>query len=200
MLTNWARGSSPVSHKFFRVGDVTAGRVPKQSVVDDDGSAVEDTIVDSQYLAAFGDAVRGKEGWYTKILEQRNLAAKWVEEAQLPDDPLVHGLIRYAPRCFRSFLTAETRATSDLKSEARCIHMLDHTIRLISSSLPDRPIDWEAIQADVNNSDNYLRFSKFGISAPRLYEDVGAYFADDVVPKALHQEVCRYSSCDATLC
>jgi hypothetical protein len=79
---------------------------------------------------------------------------------------------------------------SELKTEARRIRMLDHSIRLVSPHLPFRPVDWTAIHAAVTDTNLYLRTSKHGIRPPRLYEDVGICIADDVVPALLHQEVC----------
>jgi hypothetical protein len=67
--------------------------------------------------------------------------------------------------------------------------VIDRTIRLTSWHFPERDIDWTAIRAGIRKSDAYLRTLKLGISSPWLHEDVGAYFADDVVPKTLHTEV-----------
>jgi hypothetical protein len=49
------------------------------------------------------------------------------------------------------------------------------------------PLD--GIHSAVRQADLYLRTSRHGIISPPLYEDVGAYVADDVVPRVLHHEL-----------
>jgi hypothetical protein len=80
-------------------------------------------------------------------------------------------------------------ALRELKQEARRICILDHTVRLESTSLPDRTVDWSALARDVEQAKSYLRSAKYAIDEPELYEVVGAYVVDDVVPKALRSEV-----------
>jgi hypothetical protein len=77
----------------------------------------------------------------------------------------------------------------DLKSEARRICILDHTAILESPHLDERPVDYESIVSTTGKASLYLRSSKYGIDKPQLFEDVGAYYADDVVPMNLHNEV-----------
>jgi hypothetical protein len=176
----------PVAQKFLRAGDVTA--ILNKPIQDQWGNVVDSLVIKPEQLKAFADAIRGKEQWFRKILGHGNLAEKWVKEAQLPEDPLVADLVRYvAVAALHS--SCDECVYSDLKTEARCICLLDHTIRVTSSNLPNRPVNWADIQAAVHDADGYLRTSKLGITTPRMYEDVGAYFADDVVPKTLHKEV-----------
>jgi hypothetical protein len=66
---------------------------------------------------------------------------------------------------------------------------MDHSIQLIPPRLPDRPVDFSTIKVAVEKAVEYLRTSQYGIDIPKLYEDVGAFFADDVVPQVLHKEV-----------
>jgi hypothetical protein len=68
--------------------------------------------------------------------------------------------------------------------------VLDHSIRLKSSHLDERPIDFDPIVCATAKASLYLQSSQHGIDKPQLYEDVGAYYTDDVVPKNLHSEVC----------
>jgi hypothetical protein len=79
-----ASRSSPT--KFFRVGDPPLVIIPGR----------EDVIPgpDAEHLKAFAQAVREKECWYRKVLEQKGLVEKWVAEAQLPEHPDVLGLVR----------------------------------------------------------------------------------------------------------
>jgi hypothetical protein len=77
----------------------------------------------------------------------------------------------------------------ELKQEAHRICVLDHTIRLETVKLPQRNVDFDGIASEVHQATQYLRGSKFGIDTPRMHEDVGAYYADDVVPTSLHSEV-----------
>jgi hypothetical protein len=160
----------PVAQKFLRAGDVTA--ILNKPIQDQWGNVVDSLAIKPEQLKAFADAIRGKEQWFRKILGHGNLA----------------DLVRYvAVAALHS--SCDECVYSDLKTEARCICLLDHTIRVTSSNLPNRPVNWAAIQAAVHDADGYLRTSKLGITTPRMYEDVGAYFADDVVPEALHKEV-----------
>jgi hypothetical protein len=43
----------------------------------------------------FGSAIRAKPQWYFKILQQKELADKWVKEAQIEAGDDLDGLIRY---------------------------------------------------------------------------------------------------------
>jgi hypothetical protein len=79
--------------------------------------------------------------------------------------------------------------SSELKTEAKRIRLIDHTICLTSPHLPERDIDWATIHNAVGKADAFMRTSQLGTTTPPLHEDVGAYFADDVVPNALHKEV-----------
>jgi hypothetical protein len=45
------------------------------------------------------------------------------------------------------------------------------------------------ISAEVQKSATYLRATKHGIDQPKLYEDVGVYVVDGVIPEILHSEV-----------
>jgi hypothetical protein len=47
-----------------------------------------------EQLEGFLEAVRGKEYWFFKVLDGRNLAAKWVVEAQLDEGPDLDAAIR----------------------------------------------------------------------------------------------------------
>jgi hypothetical protein len=50
-------------------------------------------------------------------------------------------------------------------------------------------VDFAGIASDTRRAILYLRSSAYGIDTPRMYEDVGAYYSDDVIPKSLHSEV-----------
>jgi hypothetical protein len=78
-------GRSPLT-KFFRIGDPPPVIIPGR----DDVAPGPD----AEQLKAFAQAVREKECWYRKILEQKGLVEKWVAEAQLPEHPDVLGLVR----------------------------------------------------------------------------------------------------------
>jgi hypothetical protein len=76
-----------------------------------------------------------------------------------------------------------------LKEEARRICALDHTLNVSSLCLPELDIHWESIESSVQTSVAYLRSAKYGIDQPKLFEDVGVYTVDDVLPTELHAEV-----------
>jgi hypothetical protein len=84
--------------KFLRIGDIaTIHRTKRDAWTtsdSEDGGNLED--IESEDLKAFADAVRRKEQWYFKIIDQDDLAKKWTKEARLPEHPHVNALIRWA--------------------------------------------------------------------------------------------------------
>jgi hypothetical protein len=78
-----------------------------------------------------------------------------------------------------------------LSLEARRIYAHDHAIHLTSKHLPERAIDYDVIKVAVDQADHYLRTSQYGIDSPKLWEKVGACFADNVVPQVLYDELVR---------
>jgi hypothetical protein len=48
----------------------------------------------------FGSAIRAKPQWYFKILQQKELADKWVKEAQIEAGDDLNSLIRYVEHVF----------------------------------------------------------------------------------------------------
>jgi hypothetical protein len=148
-------------------------------------------------------AIRAKPQWYFKILQQKELADKWVKEAGIEAGDDSDGLLRYVELvfCMRAGCSdVHVSWFRDLKAEARRICILDHTIQLQSPHLDERPVDFDNIVSDIGKACLYLRSSVYGIDTPRMHEDVGAYYSDDVVPKSLHREVmCTISAAENML-
>jgi hypothetical protein len=82
-----------VAPKLFRTGGVAAILHP-DGPDDHEDAEVASTIISPEELQAFAGAIRDKEEWYAKILDQKDLAKKWAEEAQLHDHPDLDALIR----------------------------------------------------------------------------------------------------------
>lgn len=82
---------------------------------------------------------------------------------------------------------------SELKREAERIIAFDHSVRLPSSSKPQRT-DFSAISMEVKDSLKYARTSKHVIREAKLKEriGIGAFISDNVVPESLHKEVSPY--------
>jgi hypothetical protein len=99
--------ASELSKQFYRTGPLPKVKIPGASAplapenvepTDGNTDAEADTQVVPSYVRlkkqdAFADAVRQKERWYFKILEQEELAKKWMDEAGLPDTPQIQALI-----------------------------------------------------------------------------------------------------------
>jgi hypothetical protein len=97
--------ASKLSKQFYRTGPLPRVEIPGVSAppehvgpTDGNTDAEADTQSGVPYVRlrkqdAFADAVRQKERWYFKILEQKELAKKWMDEAGLPDTPQVQALI-----------------------------------------------------------------------------------------------------------
>jgi hypothetical protein len=137
-------------------------------------------------------AIRAKPQWHFKILQQKELADKWVKEAQIEAGDDLDGLLRYVELVFWMRVGRSDVHVSwfrDLKAEAHRICILDHTIRLESPHLDERLVDFDNIVSDIGKACLYLRSSVYGIDTPQMHENVGAYYSDDVVPKSLHIEV-----------
>jgi hypothetical protein len=76
----------------------------------------------------------------------------------------------------------------DLKAEANRIRQLDHTIRLHSPRLPERNVDYQMIDADVEQAVEFIRHAKYAIHAPPLKEEVGVYISEGIVSYSLQRE------------
>lgn len=50
-------------------------------------------------LAAFADAVREKDKWHTKVLDQPGLLAKWATEAKLAEQGVSDNTLEAQTRC-----------------------------------------------------------------------------------------------------
>jgi hypothetical protein len=68
-----------VAQKFLRTGNVYANKVVSRQ---------------ADQLRIFSNTILGKKRWYIKILDQSDLAEKWLKEAHLSDDPGGIGVIR----------------------------------------------------------------------------------------------------------
>jgi hypothetical protein len=83
--------------KFFRTGDPPPVVVPVRADVKD--KLVPSTL-DPAQLQAFADNVRRKERWYMKLLQQKDLAEKWAQEAWAePNHPDVVSVLQCAFFC-----------------------------------------------------------------------------------------------------
>jgi hypothetical protein len=71
--------NSLVAQKLLRTGDVYANEVVSPQ---------------ADQLRIFSNTILGKNQWYIKILDQSDLAEKWLKEAHLSDDPGGIGVIR----------------------------------------------------------------------------------------------------------
>jgi len=92
-------------------------------------------------------------------------------------------------KCLRSILEhLYLCRIRDLKAEANRIRNLDHTIRLHSPRPPDRNIDYQIIDADVEQAVDFIRHAKYAIRPPPLKEEVGVYISEGLVPYSLQQE------------
>ncbi|KAL0961438.1 hypothetical protein HGRIS_006383 [Hohenbuehelia grisea] len=138
--------------------------------------------MDATEILKFCDAIRAKDGWAHKVLdEKRGLAKKWATEAGL-----------WIPSSDEA--EKQTNTVLDLfhqlKAEARRILAVDHAITLRSNyRLPERSVAFDAISKDVANSVSYQRQSKFGLRDPDLKDIVGVFVSDGVIPPSLHAEL-----------
>jgi hypothetical protein len=86
------------------------------------------------------------------------------------------------------FRTSVSLPYRDLKAEANRICKLDHTIRLHSPRLPDRNVNYQKIDTDVEQAVDFIRHAKHAIRAPPLKEEVGVYISEGLVPYSLQRE------------
>ena len=145
----------------------------------------------------FCQAVRAKEKWYLKILDQeRDLGTKWAQEAGRlqPDkcwadvDLAIRDAIEYVFRTVMERLIVCILLSRDLRGEASRIRVFDHTTTPHYSRLA-RPVDYHQIDSDVLNALKYLRRATFAIQKARLRQDTGIFVSDGAVPESLHREV-----------
>ncbi|KAL0961447.1 hypothetical protein HGRIS_006392 [Hohenbuehelia grisea] len=134
--------------------------------------------MNSGNFAGFCNAIRAKDGWVVKLLnEQQNLATKWAMEAGLwsPGTTMDEGL---------------AATIEELKAEARRIRAIDLTVDLSGTRrLPERQIPFQDIHKDVSTSVCYQRASKYGLRDPGLKDIVGVFVSDGIVPPSLHAEL-----------
>ncbi|KAL0961435.1 hypothetical protein HGRIS_006380 [Hohenbuehelia grisea] len=127
--------------------------------------------MDANEILKFCDAVRAKEGWVFKILdEKRGLGKKWATEAGL-----------WIP----SSAEAETQTNvvlAELKAEARRILAVDYAIHLRSSyRLLERSVPFDTVSKDTAESVCYQRQSKDGLRDPDLKDIAGVFVSDAAV-------------------
>ncbi|KAF9064498.1 hypothetical protein BDP27DRAFT_1333464 [Rhodocollybia butyracea] len=133
-----------------------------------------------EHLAKFCEAVRDKEDWHIKVLDEV-IVLKWAIEAELaaPDSRVLEG--------------DALEAVSDLRRSALAIRNLDCDISLnvrADSSL--QHFDETGLETDLQKTLKYARGSKYGLREPELKDKgLGVFVSDDLVPLALHQELIR---------
>jgi hypothetical protein len=122
-----------------------------------------------------------------------------VDEGGGPARPLASGSNAPVSTFLSTRSNVELKCHRRLRTEARRIYVHDHAVHITSKQLPERAIDHNVIKANVKKADHYLRTSQYGMDSPKLWESVGARFADDVVPKMLYDELVRELDALATL-
>jgi hypothetical protein len=84
--------------RWLRTGDPPPVEAPQQTTgIDDDDAGQDDRdehMPDTSELEAFEEAVRHKEHWALKMVQQTGLIEKWAREAKLPDHTLVNALLQ----------------------------------------------------------------------------------------------------------
>ncbi|KAF9064500.1 hypothetical protein BDP27DRAFT_1333470 [Rhodocollybia butyracea] len=131
-------------------------------------------------LAKFCAAVRDKKDWQTKVLDEK-IVLKWVIEAELaaPDSQVLEG--------------DALEAVSELRRSVRAIRDSDWKILLnVRAGSPLQHFDETGLETDLKKTLKYARGSKYGLREPELKENrLGVFVSDDLVPRALHQELIR---------
>jgi hypothetical protein len=87
--------SPSTSSQWLRTGDPPFVEVPKRSkAFHDGGGKPNGRMPVAGELNSFEEAIRQKENWALKIVENPSLVDKWTKEAGLPDHSLVEAMLQ----------------------------------------------------------------------------------------------------------